>query len=83
MSYALKPEKRLLAVRGEVNNYTSSVSLVVVNFNAGALLTDCIASAIVQVREVIVVDNVSIDNSVTQLTTEMKKTEGGVQKRRL
>ena len=47
---------------------TSSVSLVVVNFNAGSLLTDCIASAIVQVREVIVVDNASIDNSVTQLT---------------
>ena len=46
---------------------TSSVSLVVVNFNAGTLLADCIASAIVQAKEIIVVDNASTDNSVSQL----------------
>lgn len=40
------------------------VSVVVVNYNAGGLLTDCVQAALRQVREVVVVDNASADTSV-------------------
>jgi hypothetical protein len=38
--------------------------LVVVNYNAGARLVDCVESALAQVSEVVVVDNASTDGSL-------------------
>lgn len=48
--------------------YQSSVqvSVIVVNYNAGMLLTECIASILPQSSEVIVVDNASQDSSVEE-----------------
>ncbi len=43
------------------------VSIVIVNHNAGALLTRCVHAALEQAQEVIVVDNASEDLSITQL----------------
>lgn len=40
------------------------VSVVVVNYNAGLLLTECVRAALPQVSEVLVVDNASSDPSV-------------------
>ena len=45
----------------------SGVSLIVVNYNGGEYLNDCIGSAIPQVDELIVVDNGSSDSSPDQL----------------
>jgi GT2 family glycosyltransferase len=42
------------------------VSVIVVNYNAGRLLTDCVQAALRQVREVVVVDNASADTSVAE-----------------
>ncbi|SCY43841.1 glycosyltransferase family 2 protein [Nitrosospira sp. Nsp13] len=47
----------------------SSVSVVIVNYNAGQFLTACIDSALAQVSEVLVVDNASTDLSL-ELCTE-------------
>ena len=46
----------------EGENYT--ISLVVVNYNAGHLLERCVESSYPQVNEVIVVDNASDDSSI-------------------
>ena len=46
---------------------SSTVSLIIVNYNAGHSLRDCVASALSQVKEVIVVDNASIDGSVEKI----------------
>lgn len=43
------------------------VSAVVVNHNAGLLLTQCIHAALAQAQEVIVVDNASTDSSIEKL----------------
>jgi GT2 family glycosyltransferase len=45
----------------------TSVSVVVVNYNAGAYLTECVRSALFQVNEIIVVDNASTDGSIKKL----------------
>ncbi|MGH8498632.1 MAG: glycosyltransferase family 2 protein [Methylococcales bacterium] len=45
----------------------NSVSLIVVNYNGGAYLKNCIGSAIGQVDESIVVDNASDDSSLKEL----------------
>lgn len=44
-----------------------SVSVVVVNHNAGAFLSKCVTSALGQAKEVIVVDNASKDSSISDL----------------
>jgi GT2 family glycosyltransferase len=44
-----------------------SISLIVVNYNAGAFLNTCISSAIDKVDELIVVDNASSDSSLKEL----------------
>ncbi|MGE0644822.1 MAG: glycosyltransferase family 2 protein [Nitrospira sp.] len=44
-----------------------TVSLIIVNYNAGRCLQDCVASALDQVKEAIVVDNASIDDSVEKV----------------
>lgn len=45
----------------------NAVSLIIVNYNAGNYLCTCVASALGQVGEVIVVDNASRDESLSQL----------------
>ena len=40
------------------------ISVIVVNYNAGPLLTACVRTALPQVSEVLVVDNASSDSSV-------------------
>ncbi|MGR9107984.1 MAG: glycosyltransferase family 2 protein [Gammaproteobacteria bacterium] len=45
----------------------NTVSLIVVNYNGGAFLNACIASAIDQVDEAVVVDNASSDSSLQEL----------------
>lgn len=44
-----------------------SLSAVIVNYNAGALIVDCIREALVQCDEVVVVDNASSDTSLELL----------------
>jgi GT2 family glycosyltransferase len=43
------------------------ISVVIVNYNAGPLLTACIGAALPQVDEVVIVDNASSDDSLAQL----------------
>ena len=43
------------------------VSIVIVNHNAGALLTQCVHAALEQAQEVIIADNASEDRSMDQL----------------
>lgn len=47
----------------------NSVSLVIVNYNAGTLLQKCVSSALPQVDELFVIDNASSDDSLTELTS--------------
>lgn len=47
----------------------NTVSLVVVNYNAGALLAQCVTSALPQVDELIIVDNASSDDSLDKVAT--------------
>lgn len=51
----------------EVRSASDTVSVIIVNYNAGDCLRDCVSSALGQVDEVIVVDNDSTDGSVAQL----------------
>jgi GT2 family glycosyltransferase len=43
------------------------ISIVIVNYNAGPLLADCVAAALAQADEVVVVDNASSDDSLAGL----------------
>jgi GT2 family glycosyltransferase len=43
------------------------ISVVIVNYNAGPLLTACIGAALPQVDEMVIVDNASSDDSLVQL----------------
>ena len=45
----------------------NTVSLIVVNYNAGAFLKSCIASSLSEADELIVVDNASTDASLAEL----------------
>ncbi len=45
----------------------NSVSLIIVNYNAGDSLAACVASALSQVDDLVVVDNASTDHSLAQL----------------
>ncbi len=49
------------------NSELAPVSLIVVNYNAGLLLVDCIDSSLMQVEEIIVIDNASSDDSLLAL----------------
>lgn len=44
-----------------------SVSIVVVNYNAGSLLLECVSAGLEQAQEVVVVDNASADGSMEAL----------------
>lgn len=50
-----------------VDSLFEPVSIVVVNYNAGSLLLDCVTSGLKQAREVVVIDNASSDGSVEAL----------------
>ena len=45
------------------------ISVVIVNYNAGPLLSACIGAALPQVDEVVIVDNASSDDSLARLNT--------------
>ncbi|MCA1766541.1 MAG: glycosyltransferase, partial [Desulfobulbaceae bacterium] len=45
------------------------VSVIIVNYNAGELLGDCVRAALAQAEQVIVVDNYSSDSSLTGLAS--------------
>ena len=45
----------------------NSVSLIIVNYNAGDFLAACVSSALGQVDELVVVDNASTDSSLAQI----------------
>ena len=47
-----------------------SVTVIIVNYNAGSLLTRCVHAALEQAQQVIVVDNASSDSSVLNLESE-------------
>lgn len=49
------------------SNADCSVSVVIVNYNAGKILLECIASAQKQAGQIIVVDNASTDSSIAAL----------------
>lgn len=51
----------------KIDDQLSSVSVIVVNYNAGRLLLDSVGSALTQARQVIVVDNASVDSSLVDL----------------
>ena len=44
-----------------------NISVVIVNYNAGEILLECVARAYQQAKQIIVVDNASTDNSVAAL----------------
>lgn len=48
----------------EMASMSDTISLVIVNYNAGEYLQHCVASTLCQVSEVIIVDNASTDDSV-------------------
>ena len=49
---------------------SASVSVVIVNHNAGPLLTRCVETALEQAHQIIVVDNASTDSSLAELETQ-------------
>lgn len=53
--------------RGVYSSLAVRLSLMIVNYNAGRYLEACVTSALDQVDEVIVVDNASHDDSLSQL----------------
>jgi GT2 family glycosyltransferase len=54
----------------EVRSASDTLSVIVVNYNAGNCLRGCVSSAIGQVNEAIVVDNASTDDSLARLEAE-------------
>jgi GT2 family glycosyltransferase len=60
------------------STYSSNCDVIIVNYNAGPLLAECIASVLQEgIRHAIVVDNASSDNSISQ--TEKFESEGRLQ----
>ncbi len=47
------------------------ISVIIVNHNAGALLSSCVLAALQQAREVIVIDNASSDSSLAELQSRL------------
>jgi len=55
-----------------VNTPKTDVSVVIVNYNAGPLLLECLNSCLSQVGQVVVVDNASVDGSIELLESHFK-----------
>lgn len=53
--------------RSETADVNCNISVVIVNYNAGEILLECVARAHQQAEQVIVVDNASTDSSVAAL----------------
>lgn len=53
----------------DYNELQESVCCIIVNYNAGTLLADCVAAAIEQTGKLILVDNASYDHSLEAVTT--------------
>lgn len=51
----------------EISSESSTVSLIIVNYNSGNFLLTCVSSVVSQVDEVIVVDNASNDDSLPKV----------------
>ena len=49
------------------NRHKQSISVIIVNYNAGPLLTQCVQAALQQTEQVIVIDNASSDSSLLEL----------------
>ena len=49
------------------NRYKQSLSAIIVNYNAGSLLTQCVQTTLQQTEQVIVIDNASSDSSLLEL----------------
>lgn len=47
------------------------ISVIIVNYNAGVLLSSCVLAALQQAREVIVIDNASSDSSLAELQSRL------------
>lgn len=47
------------------------ISVIIVNHNAGTLLSSCVLAALQQTREVIVIDNASSDSSLIELQSKL------------
>jgi GT2 family glycosyltransferase len=54
----------------QLDSVLQAVSVVVVNHNAGAMLIECVRSALLQAEQVVVVDNDSSDSSMERLATQ-------------
>ena len=53
-----------MVVEGDIRAGEPLVSVVIVNYNAGRFLTECIHATLLQVSEVLVLDNASTDTSL-------------------
>ena len=68
-----KEVARTIGLSGITNAERPSISVVVVNYNAGSLLTQCVTSVISQgAAQVVVVDNASSDGSVSALERALR-----------
>ncbi len=54
------------------NSERLSVAVVIINYNAGALLTECIAPILKTTDSIIIVDNASTDSSLLTLTAQFR-----------
>lgn len=61
------PEQRISHINPGIDQNSLPVSVVIINYNAGLLLTDCVEAAIAQSQQVIIVDNASSDSSLSEL----------------
>ncbi len=57
------------------DNANCQISVVIVNYNAGEILLECVASAQRQIKQIIVVDNASSDNSIIILRNTFPSTQ--------
>lgn len=62
------------SVGSPIDNSLTGVSAIIVNYNAGSSLADCVARVLPQIDEVIIVDNYSVDDSVVMLERVLANT---------
>jgi GT2 family glycosyltransferase len=59
----------------DTTNRRPSVGIIIVNYNAGGFLTDCVTRIVSQVDSIVVVDNDSQDDSVAKLERALSPNE--------